>query len=741
MDSRVKTLEEVTVVHLGVGMAAALVSKFLAEQGALVVRVEPPEGDPFATLYPAYEGWLSGARLDRQAQHSPDLIEELLAMADVCVIGGEDYPGIERRWSANALSIRHPRLVILDIEAAPAGLEETTRPATDVLIQARSGLVHEQYNERPILMSFSPANYGAAMRGLVGILAVLYERESSAQGQVVATSLLEGAWSWLCGGWCAVEKTSDYSEFRVPKSPTPLIFRTADANYIHLVIGAHGSKYRMYQALDIDDPSVSPTDSGIPRPTADTRNFYGDIDLLAAHVAKKNATQLLSCIWQRGLPAEPVWPPGRCWEEPQIQHNGIIFQRKDGTRHVGNPLAITALGNAAAHGGRSGCRPLEGIRVVDFGAFVAGPFGSALLADLGADVIKVETIDGDPHRTVFRFYTSVNRGKRSIALDLKHPEGRKIANQLCSQADVVMSNFRPGVSKRLGIDPQSLQAINPDVIVLESPAYGSSGPLAERAGFDMVMQAYCGHEWRAGGEGNVPMWNRTSMVDFMAGFLGASGVLAALYRRARHGGGLAIVSPLVNAGITLLSELLQAPDGSFHGAPGLNPTQTGYHPAEALYPTLDGSIALVVRDRTAAQGLIRALSLGEMFKDNPLQWSETEATAIGQALSLIRTEDALQALQAHGVWCEACRKNVERTVLNDRGLQSANVVQVSTHPDFGEVRELGAMLRFSRSRVGHQRHAPLLGEHSEQILTELGHGQAAIQALITGRVTVAAAVG
>ncbi|VVN97627.1 Formyl-CoA:oxalate CoA-transferase [Pseudomonas fluorescens] len=741
MDSRVETLAEVTVVHLGVGMAAALVSKYLADLGAAVVRVEPPEGDPFAALYPAYDAWLAGARLDRQAQHSPDRIEELLAVADVCVIGGEDYPGIERRWSANALSSRHPRLVILDIEGAPPGLEACARPATDLLIQARSGLVHEQYNERPIVMSFSPASYGAAMRGLVGVLAALYERQGSAQGQVVATSLLEGAWSWLCGGWCAVEKPSEYSEFRVPKSPTPLVFRTADDCFIHLVIGAHGSKYRMYQALDIDDPSVSPTDSGIPRPTADTRNFYGDIDLLSTHVARKTATQLLESIWLRGLPAEPVWPPGRCWDEPQIQHNGIIVRRKDGTRHVGNPLSITALGSAGPRAGSRGCRPLEGIRVVDFGAFVAGPFGSALLADLGADVIKVETIAGDPHRTVFRFYTSVNRGKRSIALDLKHPEGRQIAHQLCAQADVVMSNFRPGVTQRLGIDPQSLQAINPDVVVLESPAYGISGPLAQRAGFDMVMQAYCGHEWRAGGEGNDPMWSRTSMVDFMAGFLGASGVIAALYRRTRRGGGLAIVSPLVNAGIALLSELVQAPDGSFHGAPRLNPTQTGYRPSEALYPTLDGSIALVVRDTTAALGLIRALSLGEMFKDNPLHWSESEATAIGKALSQLSTADALRALEAHGVWCEACRKDVEHTVLNDPGLQSANVVQVSNHPDFGEVRELGAMLRFSRSRVGHQRHAPLLGEDSEQILAELGRSQAEIQALITGRVTVAAAVG
>ncbi|MDT3670205.1 MAG: CoA transferase [Aromatoleum sp.] len=730
MNPKSNLLADVAVVHLGTGMAPALVTKFLVELGATATRVEPPEGDPFGAVYPAYDVWLRGAPRDAEARHSPERLAMLLAEADLCVIGGEDYPGVTRRHDPAALAAQYPRLVVLDLEAAPAASEFAGRPAAEVLVQARSGLVHEQYLDRPVLMAFAPANYGAAMRGLAGVLAALYEREASGRGQVVATSLLEGAMTWACGGWCEVEKPTPYTEFAVPKSPVPLIFRCADGKFIHLVIGAHGSKYRMYQALEIDDPSVGPDDSGIPKPTADVRNFYGDIDVLAAHVAKKTSAELLARIWERGLPAEPVWPPGRCWDEPQVRHNGVIVADADGTRHVGNPLRVETSPARGRASPKSGARPLEGVRVVDFGAFVAGPFASAVLADLGADVVKVETLAGDPHRTVFRFYTSVNRGKRSIAIDLKTPEGRRVAHELCAGADVVMSNFRPGVTARLGLDVDSLRALNPHIVVLESPAYGADGPLAERAGFDMVMQAYCGHEWRAGGEGREPMWNRTSMVDFAAGFLGAAGILAALYHRARTGDSAFVVSPLVNAGISLLAELVQRGDGRFEGAPPLNRWQTGFHPAEALYRAADGWIAIAVRGREAAVGFAGALGLTGWLDEDPARWRDAEVDAIAAAVARLSIGDALARLDAAGVWAERCRQDMAREVLHDPALHAANVVQISTHPTFGEVRELGPMLRFSRSQAGHRRHAPLIGEASAEVLAELGRSPQDIAALV-----------
>ena len=187
-------LSGLKVIDLGVGMAPALVAKFLREGGADITRLEPPAGDPFYEVYPAYEVWRRGSTILRENE-GPSL-DMLLATADVCLVGGEDYPGAARRRDAAALQTRHPGLVVLDIEGYPTGSRHSGRPATDVLVQARSGLSFEHYSRRPLLMSFEPSNYGAALHGLSGLFAALLQRESSGRGQVVATSLFEGALSW-----------------------------------------------------------------------------------------------------------------------------------------------------------------------------------------------------------------------------------------------------------------------------------------------------------------------------------------------------------------------------------------------------------------------------------------------------------------------------------------------------------------------------------------------------------------
>jgi crotonobetainyl-CoA:carnitine CoA-transferase CaiB-like acyl-CoA transferase len=197
MDSRTG-LKGLQIVDLGLGMAPALVAKFLREVGASITRVEPPAGDPFYDVYPAYAVWRRGIEHDKGASSSPDKLDALLARADVCIVGGEDYPGVDARRSAAELQARHPRLVVLNIEGYPAGTEHAGQPATDVLVQARSGLAYEHYSRRPLLMSFEPSSYGAALHGLCGLLAALVHRESTGHGQVVSTSLYEGSLTGRC---------------------------------------------------------------------------------------------------------------------------------------------------------------------------------------------------------------------------------------------------------------------------------------------------------------------------------------------------------------------------------------------------------------------------------------------------------------------------------------------------------------------------------------------------------------
>ena len=715
------------MVDLGLGMAAGLAAKFLAESGAQITRVELPDGDPFYDVYPAYRVWHKGARIDTEAAQSPQRLNELLAKADVCIVGGEDYPGVDWRRDAQALQAQHPRLVVLDIQGYPTASKHAGRPATDLLVQARSGLSYEHYADRPLLMSFEPSNYGAALHGLCGLLGALIQRERTGRGQVASTSLYEGALAWTMLLWSEGEKPTPAFSFVMPKSPTPLIFKCADGMYVQVLLGSAGSKYQLYKILGIDDPTVKENDSGMPKPTADARNFFGDVDLLQAHVEPRQSKELLAAIWAVGLPAEPVLPPGRVWDDPQTIHNKVIARDPDGTRHVGHPIEAHASKAPRSNSSEMpGKGPLSGLRVVDFGAFVAGPYTSILLADLGADVIKVEAMTGDPNRGIFRSYGSVNRGKRAIKLDMKTPAGREIAQRLCASSDVITSNFRPGVSTRLGIDAKTLHAMNPSLIILESAAYGTSGPRAAGAGFDMCFQALCGHDYRAGGVDNPPLWNRTSMVDYAGGLLGAIATLRHLYRRQRTGEGAELGAGLMNTAIYLLSELIQRPDGTFAGAPLLNREQTGYHPAEQMYRAADGWFAIAARSASAARRLVEVLGLSGIVKQPRAQWGDNESRAIAGAVKTRTVAELTAALEQAGVWAEPCRHDVEHETLNDPQLIAQGTVYRSVHPQFGEVKQVGPLFRFSAAPNSAQGHSALPGEHTRAVLSGLGYSPAEI---------------
>jgi crotonobetainyl-CoA:carnitine CoA-transferase CaiB-like acyl-CoA transferase len=723
-----KPNSSLVVVDLAAGMAPALVAKFLIESGAKVAKLEPAPGDPFYSVYPAYEVWHRGADI-RKHDGAPETLKALLAKADVCIIGGEDFPGLDRPYDAAALSREYPRLVVVDIAGYPKTLENPDRPATDILVQARSGLSYEHYSQRPLLMSFEPSQYGAAFQALAGLYAALYERERSGNGQIVLTSLYQGTLTWVAMVWCEASKPTPGFSFVMPLDPWPTVFRCSDGRYLHIILGSTGSKGRLYQILGINDPNVSIDDSGLPSPNSAPKNFFGDIDLLASYFKDRESGEILEKMWAARMAAESVNAPGECWDDPQVEHNRIIVRDADGTRHVGNPVYSASSPAVFRTPPPAGKKPLEGITVVDFGLFAAGPYSSVVLGDLGANVIKVESPAGDPNRGVFRAFSSCNRGKRSIALDMKTPEGRDMAFKLCTSADIVTNNFRTGVSARLGIDAKSLQRAKPELIVLESAAYGPSGPKCERAGFDMAFQAFCGHEYRAGGKGNPPLWNRTSMVDYAGGMLGAIAILRALYERSLTGNGAELSVALMNAGISILSELVQKPDGTFAGAREMNHEQTGYHPAEQMYESTDGWIAVSARNEAMANVFARTLGLTDLAAKPRALWFEKDAAEIAKAIKTRSVADILAALEKAHVWAEACRQGAAHATLNDPRLIEAATVHVSEHPQLGEIREIGALVGFSRSLCSGTGHTPLKGEHTNEILRAMGYDDDAIQSL------------
>lgn len=721
-------LDGITVVDLAVGMAGALTAKFLAEMGAQVYRVPPQGGDPFFGVYPAYRKWRNAQILADVEARSHERLRELIANADICLVGGEDFPEFTLPHDARALAKEHDRLIVVEITGAPKAGGEPPLPAVDILAQARAGFVFD-ITEKPVLVSCQPANFGAMFHALAGIGAALLERERCGRGQVVSVSLVEGVLTWLQPLWTQAERPNVKFNLLPPKQAQPIIAKCRDGNYIHIVLGGVGTKYRLYKILGIDDPSVPEHDPGLPRLDLPPEQFFGDIELLQQYIIRRNRDELLREVWAANIVAEPVLAPGECWDDAQVRYNGIIVRAQDGSDYVGNPATWKASAAPGKGQPPSNGQPLSGVTAIDFGAFVAGPSASVWLGDLGADVIKVEPLEGDPMRGTHRFFAASNRGKRSIAIDLKKPEGIAIAHQLCGRADIVCSNFRAGAAARLGIDADSLHPERPETIVLNNTGYGVGGPKASNPAFDPAIQAISGLEVRSGGRDNPPLFNRLTLFDFAGGLIGTVSMLFALYRRARVGDGAELTVPLLNVGVFMLSDLVRQADGTFDGPGILDRDRTGFHPAEKLYQAKDGWIAICTRTQESARALTSALNVSHEIARPRSEWGEPEAAVLAQAIGSQSTQRLVQALRDVGVWCEECRTDSAQKALADETLRERGTIYEIVHPQYGKVRGLGALFSLSNSRIKARGDIAAKGQHTREVLQELGYQPADIDSL------------
>ena len=723
-----------SVVDLGLGLPAALVMRMLADVGARIQRFEPAAGDPFYEFYPAYACWRRGAEIAKSntAAEAIAAAGQALAAADVCLIGGEDFPGIDWTVAAEELARSYPRLVILSIGGYVHGTAEAGAPSVDLFAQAYSGLVHEQHADRPMVFAMPAPSYGAALQGMVGMWAALINREHTAKGQIVYTSLIEGTMSWLGHPWFLSERSDVSMDLYTPRGARSLILRCKDGKYLHFALVTANARAHVYNILGIKDDSGSDPYGGQPSLAKGAKNFYGDVDLLQSYVINWNRADLLEKMWSFGLAAEPVNRPGEAWDDAQVVHNGTIWREADGVRRVGLPYKMCANNVSVARRPDqtpAAAPPLKKLRIVDFGTFAAGPHASMILSDLGADVVKVEALNGDPVRRFYRPYSTSSRGKRSLAVDLKKPEGREIAHKLAARADMVFHNFRPGVTKRLGIDTDALLRTNPSLIVLENSGYGASGPKSERAGIDFPLQAFSGHEEHAAGESGEFTCYIVAAIDFAAGMIGALSALTAQFRKERSGDGAMIQTSLLDSGLYLLSEVVQAADGAFFPLPKLNHAQTGFHPAEQLYQVQDGWIALAARSEEMAQRLLVALALDKKIGKRRGEWGGDESELIGQALAKHDVEAALALLRTAEVWAVPCRENAKEIILRDRLLRESGTVLATQHPRYGEILQIGRLFSLSRSATCPRGETANLGEHSREVLAELGYSDAEIAKL------------
>jgi crotonobetainyl-CoA:carnitine CoA-transferase CaiB-like acyl-CoA transferase len=384
--------------------------------------------------------------------------------------------------------------------------------------------------------------------------------------------------------------------------------------------------------------------------------------------------------------------------------------------------------------------PLEGLRVIDFGQYLAGPFGPMLLADLGADVIKVEPTRGDGMRShVVGSFMGCQRGKRDIALDLKQPEGLHIALQLVAGADIVHHNMTLGTADRLGVGYEHCKAVRPDILYCNTFMYGAAGPLAHLGGLDPLGQAASGIEWEQGpvAGGNPPMWYRYGHGDVASAMPSVTALLIALYHRNRTGEGQSMWSSIFHGSMLYTADSWLAADGTPAPRSELDRDQLGLDALYRLYETQDGWLQLAAVREEHWPALCRVLGRAPLLDDPRFATSADRTTHRSELTAELErafmgdlATNWRRALGAAGVPAEISVDTWDgETILFDDELVHRGLVTEYQHPILGRVRQFGNLITFSDTPGRQERPSPLAGQHTREILSELGYADAALDSL------------
>ncbi|MCP2517941.1 CoA transferase [Achromobacter mucicolens] len=379
--------------------------------------------------------------------------------------------------------------------------------------------------------------------------------------------------------------------------------------------------------------------------------------------------------------------------------------------------------------------PLSGFRILDLTRIISGPFCTSLLADMGAEVIKIETPgEGDPVRAqgVIRdglswYFANYNRNKKSVTLDLYSEEGKAVLRRLIAECDAIVENYRPGVMQKMGLGDEALKALKPDIIHCSINGFGTTGPYRDRPAFDFIAQAMSGFMSLNGAESQPPMRAGPPISDLVAGMNGALGIVAALLRRERTGQGDSVSVSLLGSMIGLLS--FQA---SNYFADGRLPARTGNDHGIAspygLFETADGQVAIAPSNDVVYHKLLDALELSELRADPRFATNADRMRNRGAITEAIQTRTRqhtsahwIERLNRFGVPCGQVLNLQE--VFEDPQVQDQRMAIDVPHGGHGDVRMLGFPIKFAQAEARPVQPAPALGADTRDVLLRFGFAQ------------------
>jgi len=782
-----KPLAGLRVLDCSLGGAGPQATGLLADYGADVIWVEPPGGDPMRRSDPAAASVFNRGKrsviLDVESAADRRTVLDLARRADVFV----------ESWSparAETLGLGYPQLHALNpqlIYGSISGFGQDgphkDLPAYEPLVHALIGTMAQQAGHRgpPIFQGLPFASTGAAQLAVIGILASLHRRFDDGVGRQVETSLFDGALAFHSMLWgetdASLEAQATASSLRPTmggRSVNRLVARSflcGDGEYIGVHTAALGGFGRLMEVLGLDK-QIRPSPNGIDVGTPLTQE---ESDVLEREIHAIFAAQPRD-YWVRRLMQADVCAiehlrPTAVFDEAQTRHNGMVVSLDDpvlgpveqvapGVRfdgaapaapgpqpapgrdteavvaELGQPQPASRWRSSADASKGPDTRPLlDGVHIVDLGAYYAGPYSSRLLADLGADVIKVEPVVGDQLRGIERPFFSAQAGKRSLAANLKDEALGKAVKALIGWADIVHHNMRPGAAERLGLGHEQVRAANPDVIYLYAPGWGSSGPHMMRQSFAPMLSGYVGASYEVAGQFNEPMPS-IGNEDPGNGLLGAIAMIISLLARRTDGKAFVCENPQLNASLGLMAHVVRNRDGVAVGAGRLDVLQTGVEALESLYETADGWLCVVARSDAEIQALERVLGVeilaDAQFATFELRRENREALTdrLRVALAKRRASEWLTAFKGSGVAVvEPAGASATHDLMNDPHHQARGRVGLARHPEKGLVKEIDQLVRISNATVPPHRLAPELGQHTDAVLAWIGYSQEEIELL------------
>ncbi|MDE2843475.1 MAG: CoA transferase [Chloroflexota bacterium] len=757
-------LRGLKVLDFGHYIAGPLLGMLLSDQGAEVIKVERPEGDP-ARREPAFATWNRGKRsisLDLKTDSGRETATKLALESDVLI---ENFrPGVMDRLGLGyvELASANPQLVYCSLPGFGERHPDRNRQGWEPIIGASTGLYPKvEGSDEPLYSPLPIASTFAAIVSAVAVTMALCARDRNGEGQRIEVPLYDAMFTAMGRHLVKFHDQEDPDPRNQPRLPMQRQYQCADGRWVQ----NHGNYQRfVHQFLEAaGNPSWGPdavADFGKPL----------DLETADMWVQRFSETfrQRTSLEWQEAISAaggactvcktveewldHPHPLEARMVAEVEDANLGRMKQPGVQVRLRGTPGAIQGraplLGEHNAQileelGQSKPANPetektmkealtsaLQGVRVLDLCIVLAGPTCGRTLAEYGADVIKID----DPYRPYDQSGSmDVNRGKRSIMLDLKQDEGREVFFELLETADVVVENYRKGSLAKLGLDYESLKKRKPDLVYASLNAYGYDGPWSERPGWEQLAQATSGMQVRRGGRDDAPMLMPYPVNDYGTGMMGAYAVALALHERSRTGRGQS-----VDSGLALTAGLLQSPFFlDFEGHRREEPEGRGLRGMSAfsrLYQAADGFVYVHCQDDSARERLLQLPEFSALkgHAESSAKASlddESLASRLTDAFSARPVSHWLNTLSEAGI---AAAPNIGIGDFRDLAqVREAGLIVTREHPGQGRADHLGntAHLTATPMRVG--RPTPLLGTDADEILREIGFPAERIAALMS----------